>query len=122
LKQRVHGVVDVYGKRKPSFEVLRGESSPIESLTAALDGNALKIAGRVRDTVPAYTLRGYVLEAVVYGQGDIAVERQRFLLPDLQPGDAIEHSFAVAAHDMREVHVEIRRPTGFSSRTATVHV
>ena len=122
LKQRVHGVVDVYGKRKPSFEVLRGESSPIESLTAALDGNALKIAGRVRDTVPAYTLRGYVLEAVVYGQGDIAVERQRFLLPDLQPGAAIEHSFAVAAHDMREVHVEIRRPTGFSSRTATVHV
>jgi beta-glucuronidase len=121
LKQRVHGVVDVYGKRKPSYEVLRGESSPIESLTAALEGNALKIAGRVRDTVPAYTLRGYVLEAVVYGQGEIAVERQRFPLPDLQPGSTIDHSFSLAAHDLREVHFDIRRPTGFSAFTAKAH-
>jgi beta-glucuronidase len=30
LKQRVHGVVDLYGARKPSFEALRNESSPIE--------------------------------------------------------------------------------------------
>lgn len=120
LKQRVHGVVDVYGKRKPSYEVLRGESSPIESLTATLDANALKIAGRVRDTVPSYTLRGYILEAVIYGQGDIAVERQRFPLPDLRPGAAIEHSFSLVAHDLREVRIEIRRPTGFSARSATV--
>lgn len=119
LKQRVHGVVDVYGQRKPSYEVLRGESSPVESLSAALDGNTLKIAGRVRDTVPAYTLRGYTLEAVVYGQGSIAVERQRSLLPDLPPGTAIDHSFTLTAKDAREVHVEIRRPTGPSARTAT---
>ena len=31
LKQRVHGVVDVFGVRKPSFEALREESSPVES-------------------------------------------------------------------------------------------
>jgi beta-glucuronidase len=119
LKQRVHGVVDVYGRRKPSYEVLRGESSPIEPLSATLDGNTLKIAGRVRDTVPAYTLRGYVLEAVVYGQGNIAVERQRFVLPDLPPGAAIDHTFALTAKDTQEVRVELRRPTGFSARTAT---
>jgi beta-glucuronidase len=122
LKQRVHGVVDVYGQRKPSYEVLRGESSPIESLTATLAGNTLRIVGQVRDTVPAYTLRGYTLEAVVYGQGNIAVERQRFLLPDLPPGAAIEHSFTLAARDTQEAHVEIRRPTGFSARTATTRV
>jgi beta-galactosidase len=122
LKQRVHGVVDVYGQRKPSYEVLRGESSPVESLSAALDGNALKIAGRVRDTVPAYTLRGYILEAVVYGQGAIAVERQRFLLPDLLPGAAIDHSFTLTAKDTHEVRIELRRPTGPSARTATARV
>ena len=119
LKQRVHGVVDVYGQRKPSYEVLRGESSPIESLSATLDVGTLKIAGRVRDTVPAYTLRGYVLEAVVYGQGNIAVERQRFLLPDLPPGTAIDHTFALTAKDKQEVRVGLRRPTGPSVRTAT---
>jgi beta-glucuronidase len=122
LKQRVHGVVDVYGQRKPSYEVLRGESSPIESLTATLAGNTLRIVGHVRDTVPAYTLRGYTLEAVVYGQGNIAVERQRFLLPDLPPGVDIEHTFTLAARDTRETRVEIRRPTGFSARTATSRV
>ena len=119
LKQRVHGVVDVYGQRKPSYEVLRGESSPIESLSAALEGNTLKIAGRVRDTVPAYALRGYTLEAVVYGQGNIPVERQRFLLPDLPPGAAIDHTFTLTAKDTRTVSIDVRRPTGPSARTAT---
>jgi beta-glucuronidase len=119
LKQRVHGVVDVYGRRKPSYEVLREESSPIDSLTATLEGRTLKVVGHVRDTVPAYTLRGYTLEAVVYGQGDIALERQRFLLPDLQPGSATDDTFALTAKDKLEVRVEIRRPTGFSVRTAT---
>lgn len=120
LKQRVHGVVDVYGQPKPSYEVLRGESSPIELLTAALDGKTLKIAGRVRASVPAYTLRGYTLEAVVYGQGNIPVERQRFLLPDVPPGSPIDHAFSLTATDTRAVRVEIRRPTGFSARTVTV--
>src|ERR1017187_2662284 len=32
MQQRVHGVVDVYGARKPSYDVLRAESSPLESL------------------------------------------------------------------------------------------
>jgi len=118
LKQRVHGVVDVYGRRKPSYEVLREESSPVESLTATRDGNTLSVAGRVRDTVPAYTLRGYVLEAIVYGQGGIPVERQRVALPDLPPGAAIAHQFALTAKDTRDVRVEIRRPTGSSARTA----
>ncbi len=118
----MHGVVDVYGHRKPSYEVLREESSPLDSLTATLDGSALKIAGRVRDSVPAYTLRGYVLEAVVYGQGAIPVERQRFRLPDLPPGAAIDHTFTLTAKDTHDVHVELRRPAGFSARTATARV
>ena len=44
LKQRVHGVVDVYGRRKPSYDLLRSESSPIESLTADNRGGAFHIA------------------------------------------------------------------------------
>ena len=121
LKQRVHGVVDVYGHRKPSYEVLREEASPVETLTATLAGNELKVAGRTRATVPGYTLRGYTLEAVVYGQGNIPVERQRIALPDLAPGSAIAHGFTLTARDTAEVRVEIRRPTSFSVRTVSVH-
>src|SRR5208283_1982581 len=121
LKQRVHGVVDVYGRRKPSYEVLREEASPIETLTATLAGNELKVAWRTRATVPGYTLRSYTLEAVVYGQGDIPVERQSVTLPDLLPGSAFGHGFNLTARDTAEVRVEIRRPTGFSARTVSVH-
>jgi beta-glucuronidase len=120
LKQRVHGVVDIYGHRKPSYEVLRDESSPLDSLAAVLDGSTLRIAGHVRDTVPAYNLRGYTLEAVAYGQGGIAVERRRVALPDLPPGAAFDHTFPITAKDTHEVRVELRRPTGFSARTASV--
>jgi beta-glucuronidase len=121
LKQRVHGVVDVYGHRKPSYEVLRDEASPVETLSATLAGNELKVAGRTRAAVPGYTLRGYTLEAVVYGQGNIPVERQRIALPDLAPGGAIAHGFTLTARDTAEVRVEIRRPTGFSVRTVSAH-
>ncbi|MGD0577959.1 MAG: glycoside hydrolase family 2 TIM barrel-domain containing protein [Bryobacteraceae bacterium] len=118
LKQRVHGVVDVYGRHKPSYEVLREESSPVETLTATLTGNELKVAGRTRASVPGYTLRGYTLEAVVYGQGNIPVERQRLPLPDLVPGSAIAHTFMLSAKDALEVRVDVRRATGWSATTA----
>jgi beta-glucuronidase len=121
LKQRVHGVVDVYGRRKPSYEVLRAEASPVETLSATLVGNELKVAGRTRASVPGYILRGYTLEAVVYGQGDIAVERQRIALPDLAPASALDHAFTLTAADTARVRVEILRPTGFSARTVIAH-
>ncbi len=35
MKQRVHGVVDLYGVRKPSFDQLRRESSPVEAIDAS---------------------------------------------------------------------------------------
>jgi beta-galactosidase len=59
FSQRVHGVVDLYAERKPSFDALRQESSPIGELTlnASPDGFSLKI--ETRSVLPAYTLRGY---------------------------------------------------------------
>jgi beta-glucuronidase len=115
LKQRVHGVVDVYGSRKPSYDQLRRESSPIESLT--LDGNRVRL--KTRATVPAYTLRGYKLRAVVYGYGDIPVERVEAPLPDLPPG--AEHSVELALRETKPVRitVDVLRPTGFSARTVS---
>jgi beta-glucuronidase len=118
LKQRVHGVVDLYGRRKPSYEVLRDESSPLDSLTATLAGNTLAIVGHVRTTIPGYTLRGYTLEAVAYGQGNIAVERQRLALPDLAPGAAIDRKFAFREKEISEVRVDVRRPAGWSAKSA----
>ena len=86
LRQRVHGVVDVYGRRKPSYEVLRLESSPIGSLSVENHRNAFRLVVRARRDTPMHTLRGYRLRGVLYGEGDIPVEQQEAELPETAPG------------------------------------
>src|SRR6202140_1563435 len=59
LKQRVHGVVDVYGAKKQSYALLRRESSSIESVSLENHLNTFQVILRTRGDVPMYTLRGY---------------------------------------------------------------
>jgi beta-galactosidase len=54
MKQRIHGIVDLLGYRKPSYPALREESSPIESLHCSGNPNAFTLSLRTRDSVPAY--------------------------------------------------------------------
>jgi tetratricopeptide (TPR) repeat protein len=49
-------VVDLYGNRKPSFDALRRESSPVESLDVTGLPSKLQVTLRTRDRVPCYTL------------------------------------------------------------------
>ncbi|HTX35148.1 MAG TPA: glycoside hydrolase family 2 TIM barrel-domain containing protein [Bryobacteraceae bacterium] len=115
LQQRVHGVVDVYGARKPSYEQLRAESSPIESMEASGSPAGLQVRIRTRSVVPAYHLRGYCLKAVAYGFGDIPVERIETALPDLAPGEqtALTLKFT-EAHPVR-ITLDAMRPQGSSA-------
>jgi beta-glucuronidase len=119
LKQRVHGVVDVFGNRKPSYEPLRNESSPIEQLTAEGHAAELKVTLKTRATIPSYPLRGYKLRAIVYGDGNIPLEQVDVPLPDLAPGAS--HSTVLKCtepHALR-IEVEILRPTGFAAHAVT---
>jgi beta-glucuronidase len=117
MKQRVHGVVDMYGARKPSFEALRVESSPLETFHVSGKPGELKVQLKTRTAAPAYALRGYVLRAVVYGFGDIPVERFETKLPDLMPGG--QTSAIVKFTDTRPVQVrlDVLRPAGSSVHT-----
>jgi len=117
LKQRVHGVVDVFGARKPSFEALRKESSPVESLTVRKEGGARRIVVRTRPDIPSYTLRGYKLRWTVFGNGGIPLERHESPLPDLEPGREFELSLEAKEKDARRLRVDLVRPTGFSAAT-----
>ncbi len=117
LKQRVHGVVDLYGNRKPSFEALRRESSPIESLDLRIEGAKLAVTVRTRKRIPAYVLTGYKLRCIVFGFGGLPMEQYEAALPRLTPGSASEQSFPLK--DASRVRVDILRPTGFSALTAT---
>jgi beta-galactosidase len=118
LKQRVHGVVDVYGRVKPSYEVLRQESSAVESLTVESHENAFQVRLKARNDMPAHTLRGYVLSSVLYGQGDVPVEQRDVNIPDVAPGATVKVAvgFTQPGAPVR-VQFDVRRPTRISTYT-----
>jgi len=116
LKQRVHGVVDVYGAKKQSYELLRRESSPIESLSLENHLNALQVILRTRGDVPMYTLRGYKLCSTFYGQGDIPVELQEVEISDLPPASSATLEVKFIHSDVpTRIRFDVMRPTGFSA-------
>lgn len=119
LKQRVHGVVDVYGSRKPSYRVLRQESSPIESLIVENQLNAFQLRLRTRHDVPMYILRGYKLRGIFYGQGGIPVEQQQLEIPEIASGGETTVNLKFSQSTV-PVHIkfDVLRPTGFSAYTS----
>jgi len=118
LKQRVHGVVDLYGQRKPSFDALREEASPVESLHLAAGEGSLAATVETRQTLPAYTLEGYTLRWIVFGFDDLPMEEGSAALPKLSPGQQATHRIEFQEKHPTRVCVDVLRPTGFSAATA----
>jgi len=115
-RQRVHGVVDIRGARKPSYALLRCESSPIESLTLKPLVRRFEVQIKIRGDFPMYTLKGYKLRGIFFGQGNIPVEQTEVALPHLTPGSETrwELAFSVSESPLH-VCVDVLRPTGFSA-------
>ena len=118
LQQNIHGVVDVFGARKLSFEALREESSPIASLSVENHMNSLRVLVKTRNDLPAYTLRGYHLRGVSYDRAGIPLEQQEVALPDLPPGSGTlaELAFRQPNPPIR-VQFDVISPTRFSAFT-----
>ncbi len=116
LQHRVHGVVDVYGTRKPSYELLRRESSPIESLAVERQLNKFQVLVRTRRDLPRYTLKGYKVRGVFFGYGNIPVERQEVALPEAPPGSEMMVELAFTNSEVADhVQIHVLRPTSFSA-------
>ena len=118
LQQRVHGVVDVYGERKPSYQVLRVESSPLDAFNVSGKAGELMVQLKTRTAAPAYALRGYSLRTVVYGFGEIPVERFETGLPEIAPGGQASATVTFTEARPVRVRLDVLRPTGASVRTA----
>jgi beta-galactosidase len=115
IKQRIHGVVDLLGGRKPSYSVLREESSPVESLDWSGGPASFVINIRTRKSVPAYRLTDYKVRGILYGHGNIPLEQQEALLPSLTPGQNISTPFTFTEPNAIRVEFDVIRPTGFSA-------
>ena len=116
LQQRVHGVVDLFGAHKPSYELLRRECSPIESIAIENQLNKFKLLIKVRRDLPMYTLRGYRVRGLFFGQGNIPIERREVNLPDAGPGSEtkLEIEFSLSEVPL-QVRFDVLRPTSFSA-------
>jgi beta-glucuronidase len=117
MRQRVHGVVDVYGAHKPSYEVLRVESSPLEAFDVSGGAAGLRVQLKTRTAPPAYALRGYTLRALVYGPGNIPGERFETKLPDLEPGAQTSATIKIKEARPVQVRLDVLRPLGSSVHT-----
>jgi beta-galactosidase len=116
LQQRVHGVVDVYGTQKPSYELLRRECSPIESIAVENQLNKFRIGVRVRGDLPMYSLRGYKVRGLFFGEGNITVERREVDLPEAAPGSETKLEMAFSQSEVPlHVQIDVLRPTAFSA-------
>jgi beta-glucuronidase len=117
LVQRVHGVVDLYGHPKPSYAVLREESSPIESLSVENRTGAFLLQLKTRADFPRYTLRGYRLRAVLFGKGEVPEEQQEVALPELAPGGNFSTELRFGPSAALHVDFDVLRPTRISVHT-----
>lgn len=123
FRQRVHGVVDLAGRRKPSWEALRREASPIRSLTIdapTRDGGTCRAQVRLvtralADDLPAYTLRGYRLVWTVFDKNDLPRASGQITLADLPPATELSESITWPSFEKpARLDVEVLRPTGYS--------
>jgi len=117
LQQRVHGVVDLYGARKPSFEVLREESSPLAALNISGSPEHLELSVTARATVPCYKLQGYRVRAIAYGPGNVPVEKIERPLPVLLPGGTATLAVELNQREVSTVRIDALRPNGYSALT-----
>jgi beta-glucuronidase len=119
MKERIHGVVDLLGARKPSYAALRAESSPIEWIGCQGTLRSFTIKLRTRDSIPAYTLAGYKLRGILYGFAGIPIECSETELPVLKPGESasVPLQFKLADQATR-AEFDVLRPTGFSALTS----
>jgi beta-galactosidase/beta-glucuronidase len=116
LKQNVHGVVNLCGAQKASYDVLQRESSPVETLTVENHLNAFQLGLKTRHDLPMYKLRGYKLRGTFYGEGAIPVERQEVELPEIAAGAETTAALTFSQSGVPLlVKFEVLRPTGFSA-------
>ncbi|HLQ11632.1 MAG TPA: glycoside hydrolase family 2 TIM barrel-domain containing protein [Steroidobacteraceae bacterium] len=116
LKQNVHGVVDLFGVHKPSFEVLNRELSPVASLDVDNLLNSFHVRVRARGDLPSHTLRDYRLRGVFYAAGDTPLEERVVSLAEIAPGSeiSVELGFSQPGVPVYVVF-DVFRPTGFSA-------
>lgn len=87
-RRRIHGIYDMYGNPKPSMEVLRELSSPVElpRLQQTKKGKAMvEVLGSIG--LPQHTVKGYKL--YISDKTDDYLETKVYDIPEVWPGQKV---------------------------------
>ncbi|QSX32656.1 hypothetical protein JYB87_12960 [Shewanella avicenniae] len=123
FQSRVHGIVDIYGNKKPSWQAFRETASPLShfSVVRSKDNHfAVAIQSRSLKDIPAYTLNEYTLIWTAYDDAGLPVQSGKRLLPKLAPGDSYKEVLPSLTETAARIRAEIFRPTGYSVQEATL--
>lgn len=110
LKQRVHGIYDMYGNPKPSMKVLREQSSPVEVQTVNIWKKGkltLAIFGSIG--LPQHSVKGY--KVYLSDKIDNYASTKAYELPVIKPGERV--NFEVDDLYQGKGIITIVRPTGY---------
>ncbi|MBS0000472.1 MAG: hypothetical protein KFF73_15945, partial [Cyclobacteriaceae bacterium] len=88
-KQRIHGILDLEGKRKPSYWVVQERFSPVRELDGSLINGNFHVTGNNHNGLPSYTLYNYMVR--IYGENDELLGEQQ--LPPINPGQGFNIVF-----------------------------
>jgi len=108
FRRRVHGIVDIEGNKKPSYDSLRKIFSPIKALNVDLINDKLYVKGRNHDGIPYYTLNGYRIIISTLISEQIIDEKE---IHSTLPGTMFNVVFN-GFHD-REFRINIYAPNDF---------
>jgi beta-glucuronidase len=100
FRRRIHGVYDMYGVPKPSMEILKQLSTPIEITKLEQQKNKTIIELVNRVGLPQYSLKGYRL----YVQGT------NYRIPFMKPGD--HYTIIINKTLIQGSTISIYRPNG----------
>ena len=84
IRERVHGITDTQGNKKPSYDTLKAIFSPVRSVQFRRSNRKLIVTGLDHDGLPSYSLSGYSAQLVRQRDG---VSIEELPLPDVQPGN-----------------------------------
>ncbi len=105
LRYRIFGAVDLYGKKKTSYEAVKRECAPVEMLYFGQEKDMLHIKLEVREHLPAYEINGYYLMVSAIGEAPVYEK-----IPRAKPGEILELN--IQWNSEKVPLLKIYRPTG----------
>ncbi len=90
-RERVHGITDIDGNRKPSYDTLKSLFSPVRDFHAAVSGNKILITGINHNGIPSYPLIRYYSRLVYQDKVDSGEVQT---LPVIAPGSKFNAAFS----------------------------